>query len=179
MAGCVATSTLTIALPGGNAPVAFGILNVFFEAPIFPTIFAMALRNQGRRTKLISTGLTMAISGGTIWPSVAYAIYIYHGRNTRLALALVPAVNAVALCLPIMSNFFGRFRRHVDPIWPKKGGMDEEPRSSIEEDSSRLSDPMSPFHGQNPWDNKGLLYASSEEKKGNRNHIEHMNKENG
>src|SRR4051794_27809688 len=69
--GCLVTSALTMALPASassdsNGALACFILLMFFEGPVFPTVFAMTLRGLGRWTKLVSTGLTMAIIGGCV-----------------------------------------------------------------------------------------------------------------
>jgi fucose permease len=54
-----------------------------FQGTFDPTLFAMALRGTGNYTKLMSTGLTMAVSGGAIWPTISWAIPRAHDDNDR------------------------------------------------------------------------------------------------
>ena len=90
--GATVCSILTIVLPNGKAPIALGIIVFFFEAPIFPTLFAITLRGMGRHTRLTSTGLVTALCGGGVWPSVAYAIHKHQGANARVTLSIVPVL---------------------------------------------------------------------------------------
>jgi len=114
--GCVLGSALTITLPNGRAPVALGILVFFFEAPIFPTLFAITLRGMGGRTRLVSTGLVMALCGGGIWPSVAYAIETHQSGNARVSMSVVPVLYGVCALYALMINASGTLRRWVDPF---------------------------------------------------------------
>jgi fucose permease len=113
--GCVLGSALTITLPNGRAPVALGILVFFFEAPIFPTLFAITLRGMGGRTRLVSTGIVMALCGGGIWPSVAYAIEKHQGGNARVSMSVVPVLYGACALYALMINASGTLRRWVDP----------------------------------------------------------------
>lgn len=59
--GCLLMSVLSMLLPAGDGTLTCLMLLAFFEGPFFPVIVAMTLRGMGRQTKLVATGLTMAI----------------------------------------------------------------------------------------------------------------------
>ena len=128
MIGCVITSAVAFAAPPGDTPVAFLILALFFEAPLFPLIFAMSLRGQGKHTKFASTVVTMAISGGAIWPSVTYGVDMRHA-DARYAVRVTMGLYAAALLWPIILSASRKLRRWVDPKWSRirvvEGGVVE------------------------------------------------------
>lgn len=72
-AGCsVASGVLVSALRPKNPdllviPV---MLFFFFEGPIWPLIYALGLRGQGKRTKRAAAFITMGASGPAFWPFV-------------------------------------------------------------------------------------------------------------
>lgn len=127
--GAFITSLLSLLLPQGTAPLAMLILAVFFESAIFPLVFAITLRNQGRHTKLASSALTMAISGGAAWPSVAYGIITLNPTSTgysRKSIRVTVALYAVSLLIP--AAWTPRtMRRWIDPQWseppPRRGSV--------------------------------------------------------
>jgi hypothetical protein len=89
--GCLVMAILTVVLPvpaASNGALACLLLLYTFEGPIFPTLFAMTLRGCGRHTKLVSTGLTMAISGGAVWPSIAWAVQRSHDSTYALYIVI-------------------------------------------------------------------------------------------
>ncbi|KAI0179203.1 MFS general substrate transporter [Hypoxylon sp. FL1284] len=63
----------------------------FFEGPMWPLIFALGLRGQGKRTKRAGAWITMGASGPAFWPFVMYAI-TQRGGSIQTAFALVPAL---------------------------------------------------------------------------------------
>ena len=89
------------------------LLLQFFEGPIFPTLFAMTLRGCGRHTKMVSTGLTMAISGGAVWPSIAWAVQLSH--DSTYALYIVIAVFGFMSVILAVINLHPTLRDWVDP----------------------------------------------------------------
>jgi MFS family permease len=103
-----------MSLPAGNGVLVCLILLTFFQGPIFPTLFAVILRGLGRRTKLVSTGLTMAISGGAIWPSVAWVVQENNGGNCRYALVVLVVISAVILAIVLWINLHPAVRHWVD-----------------------------------------------------------------
>src|SRR5208282_4830587 len=62
---------LSIALLATRSiPVWAIVLLGFFHSIMFPTIFALSIKNLGPYTKLGSSLQVMAIIGGAIWPAV-------------------------------------------------------------------------------------------------------------
>jgi len=54
----------------GTAPAGAIVLIGFFHSIMFPTIFALSLKNLGPYTKLGSSLLVMSIIGGAICPAI-------------------------------------------------------------------------------------------------------------
>ncbi|KAI1468065.1 MFS general substrate transporter [Daldinia caldariorum] len=70
------------------------ILFFFFEGPMWPLIFTLGLRGQGKRTKRAAAWITMGASGPAFWPYVIYAI-TERGGSIQTAFSLVPALLVV------------------------------------------------------------------------------------
>ncbi len=68
-AGCAFLCTLTAITGSGAAPVWAVVLLGFFDSIMFPTIFALSVKNLGVYTKLGSALLVMSIIGGAIVPA--------------------------------------------------------------------------------------------------------------
>jgi MFS transporter, FHS family, L-fucose permease len=86
--GVSALICLTIVLLGtGSAPIWALVLIGFFHSIMFPTIFALSLKNLGPYTKLGSSLLVMSIIGGAVFPAIMG--YISDVSNIRYAF-LVP-----------------------------------------------------------------------------------------
>jgi len=119
ISGAFITSLLGLLLPRGNAPLSMLLLTVFFESAIFPLVFSMTLRNQGHNTKLASSILTMAISGGAVWPSATYGVVTLHpdpSGTVRQALKVMVALYGVSILVP--AAWHPRLmRRWLDPKW--------------------------------------------------------------
>jgi len=67
---CASLCTLTAIAGSGAAPVWAVVLLGFFDSIMFPTIFALSVKNLGIYTKLGSALLVMSIIGGAIVPAV-------------------------------------------------------------------------------------------------------------
>ncbi len=67
--GCLAAVTVAL-LAGGIDPVWAVVLIGFFHSIMFPTIFALGIKNLGPLTKRGSSMLVMAIIGGAIFPAI-------------------------------------------------------------------------------------------------------------
>ncbi|KAJ9155998.1 Fucose permease [Pleurostoma richardsiae] len=76
------------------------ILFYFAEGPLWPLIFALGLRGQGRRTKRASAWLTMGGSGPVFWPFVMYAV-VRGGGTVQLSFVVVVALLVVTLAYPV------------------------------------------------------------------------------
>ncbi|KFY81328.1 hypothetical protein V500_11536 [Pseudogymnoascus sp. VKM F-4518 (FW-2643)] len=91
--GGTAISIAIAALPSHTATtrpntvlgLAIGLF--FFEGPVFPLIFAIALRGLGRATKRGAAMLVAGAGGGTMGPWVLFALQSKTGFNTRLPLS--------------------------------------------------------------------------------------------
>lgn len=90
------------------------ILFFFFEGPIWPLIFAIGLRGQGRRTKRAAAFITMGASGPAFFPFVMYGI-IKHGGTVKVAFIVVLALHAVTLAYPIFLESVKDAKQLVDP----------------------------------------------------------------
>jgi FHS family L-fucose permease-like MFS transporter len=69
-AGGSLISVLVVLLGSGIAPVWAVVLLGFFHSIMFPTIFALSLKNLGPLTKLGSSLLVMSIIGGAVCPAI-------------------------------------------------------------------------------------------------------------
>ncbi len=67
--GCLLCVTVAIAARG-LVPVAAVVLIGFFHSIMFPTIFALSIKNLGPHTKRGSSLLVMAIIGGAVFPAL-------------------------------------------------------------------------------------------------------------
>ncbi|ODO00090.1 hypothetical protein I350_06715 [Cryptococcus amylolentus CBS 6273] len=112
--GSLITGLVSILAPIGHGTYASLILIEVFESAIFPTVFAITSRNQGRHIKSTSAALIMAASAGAVWPAVAYGIRIHHMHVRHL---LIPSVVAWALIVlyPLALSSVSQFRGWIDP----------------------------------------------------------------
>jgi len=67
---CALLSTATAIVGTGAASVGAVVLLGFFDSIMFPTIFALSVKNLGVYTKLGSALLVMSIIGGAIVPAI-------------------------------------------------------------------------------------------------------------
>ncbi|KAK8864130.1 hypothetical protein IAR55_001376 [Kwoniella newhampshirensis] len=119
MIGAFITMLLTMVLPVGHAPLAIMILAMFFQSGIFPTLFAMILRGQGRHTKLVATLTTMTIVGGAVGPSASYGVYNARPNDPRFVLIIPVVLHGVSILYPSMLNGVRGLSCWVDPRWSK------------------------------------------------------------
>ncbi|KAF9882135.1 fucose permease [Colletotrichum karsti] len=90
------------------------ILFYFAEGPIWPLIFAIGLRGQGRRTKRAAAFITMGGSGAAFFPYVVYAI-INHGATVQLSFVLIVALLVLTAFYPIWLESLRDARTMTDP----------------------------------------------------------------
>ncbi|KAK3935346.1 major facilitator superfamily domain-containing protein [Diplogelasinospora grovesii] len=93
----------------GTPAVAVLITVFFFEAPMYPTIFAMGTANLGRHTRRAAGILVMGVSGGAVFPPIQGAIADAIG--TRISY-VVPLVGFVYV-LGYVTFHWIRTGRHV------------------------------------------------------------------
>lgn len=67
--GCLVCVTVAL-LAGGIVPVWAVVLIGFFHSIMFPTIFALGIKNLGPLTKRGSSFMVMAIIGGAVFPAI-------------------------------------------------------------------------------------------------------------
>ncbi len=87
-AGCLVCIAVAL-LATGSAPVWALVLIGFFHSIMFPTIFALSLKNLGAYTKLGSSLLVMSIIGGAVCPAVMGLISDASGIQTAYVIPLV------------------------------------------------------------------------------------------
>ncbi|KAL0942438.1 L-fucose permease [Colletotrichum truncatum] len=90
------------------------ILFYFAEGPVWPLIFAIGLRGQGRRTKRAAAFITMGGSGAAFFPYVMYAI-INHGATVQIAFVLIVALFVLTSFYPIWLASLKDARAMTDP----------------------------------------------------------------
>ncbi|KAH8685023.1 major facilitator superfamily domain-containing protein [Ilyonectria robusta] len=89
---CAIALTAYVSAGHGAASVGVLITIFFFEAPMYPTIFAMGTKNLGRHTRRGAGVLVMGVSGGAIFPPIQGAIA--DAKSTRISY-LVPMIGFV------------------------------------------------------------------------------------
>lgn len=98
----------------GATDVAMVIVVFFFEGPLFSLIFAQAIRGMGRSTKTASVLLVSSISGGAIFPPLAFAAQKSGGIQYSLAVAVATFAGGLVLPFWLLAN--KKARRVCDPI---------------------------------------------------------------
>jgi len=120
----------------------------FFEGPVFPIIFASALRGMGSQTKIAASALTAAVSGGSVFAFVMYGVQ--KSRSVQYSFVVFMVLNAVGMLFPLYLNFAGEGVKHqVDPrdmrigrgVWSRgdREEGDERPDTPIRRLSERVS----------------------------------------
>ncbi|WWC89439.1 uncharacterized protein L201_004363 [Kwoniella dendrophila CBS 6074] len=120
--GASITSLFIIILPKeNNGTFSCMLLSLFFQSIIFPTIFAMSLKNQGKYTWLISSCMISGCSGAGHIVSSVYGIYKSTGynENTRKH-QWIPFIGYTILFLVVCwENSFMKIRKWFDPRWSR------------------------------------------------------------
>jgi FHS family L-fucose permease-like MFS transporter len=93
----------------GNAAVGVLITIFFFEAPMYPTIFALGTAHLGKHTRRGAGILVMGVSGGAVFPPIQGAIA--DAAGTRISY-VVPLVGFVYV-LGYVTFHWMRTGRHV------------------------------------------------------------------
>jgi FHS family L-fucose permease-like MFS transporter len=88
-AACALVCTLIAVAAYGVAPVWGVVLLGFFDSIMFPTIFALSIKNLGAYTKLGSSLLVMSIIGGAIVPAVMGYISDIRSIQTAFVVPLI------------------------------------------------------------------------------------------
>ncbi|KAF5259323.1 hypothetical protein FOXYS1_10056 [Fusarium oxysporum] len=95
---------LTAFVCAGKGPASVGVLIAifFFEAPMYPTIFAMGTRNLGKHTRRAAGVLVMGGSGGAIFPPIQGAIA--DSQGTRISY-IVPMIGFVYVLIYVTASW--------------------------------------------------------------------------
>lgn len=107
---------IVVLKPTGNPNLLVIPIVLFFlaEGPLWPLIFALGLRGQGKRTKRAAAWLTMGGSGPAFWPFVMYAI-LNRGGNIYTAFIVVVVLLVVTFIYPLFLTFVKDAKVMVDP----------------------------------------------------------------
>ena len=136
--GGILFTALTTALHiNVNAVSGLALMVFFFEGPVWPIIFAIALRGMGKRTKLASAFLTASAAGGGPFPFVMWAVQQVSNKTVQYSFCVVVALWAAGIVFPVYLNLVPGARHQVDPI-----------------KSSSLSDDGQLRHGRGPADER-------------------------
>jgi fucose permease len=90
------------------------MLFFFAEGPIWPLIFAIGLRGQGRRTKRAAAFITMGGSGPAFFPFIMYAI-INGGGSVQTAYIVIVALQVSMVVYPLFLHCSRSVKLLVDP----------------------------------------------------------------
>ncbi|WWC63015.1 uncharacterized protein I303_105613 [Kwoniella dejecticola CBS 10117] len=120
--GAFLTSLLPMILQNQNPNGALGtiILHFFFEGPVFPLVFAMTIRGQGKHTKSTSMALIASIGGAAVFPAISYKVERDHPNNKLIPLIIVVVLYGSMFFFPITTSLNRNLRRWIDPGWSRK-----------------------------------------------------------
>lgn len=111
--------SIFIMLPFSRDPTtvaAMAVLLFFFEGPGWPLIFAISLRNLGRKTKIGSACITAGGSAGAALPWIMYAVQsVGSGLSVQYSFCVLVALAAGGMLFPIYLDVLPGARAQVDP----------------------------------------------------------------
>lgn len=99
------------------------ILFVFFEGPMWPLIFSLGLRGQGKCAKRAAAFITMGASGPAFWPFVMYAI-MQRGGSVQTAFIVVPSLLFLVGLFPL----FLALKRDARSLVDARVGVEDQSR---------------------------------------------------
>lgn len=111
--GMIITSSLCMTLSG---PPAIAVLTLYelFQSGVFPLIYAITLRGLGSHTKTGAVFLTVATSGGAIFPVVQDPVAASYGQ--RYSFCVVLAASAAGTIFPAYLETVDKSKKQVDPV---------------------------------------------------------------
>lgn len=89
------------------------VIFFFAEGPMWPLIYTLGLRGQGKRTKRAAAWITMGASGPAFWPFVIYEIN-RTGNDYQIGFLVVPALLVVTALFPLFLDLKRDARALVD-----------------------------------------------------------------
>ncbi|XWW95961.1 hypothetical protein V2A60_003930 [Cordyceps javanica] len=109
----------------------------FGEGPIWPLIFAMGLRGQGRRTKRAAAFITMGGSGPAFFPFIMYGI-IQEGGTIQNAFIVIVALQVAMIVYSGYLDISKDAKLLIDPQGPlQRAKRDAEDNTNHEHDSGK------------------------------------------
>ncbi|KAK4211444.1 major facilitator superfamily domain-containing protein [Rhypophila decipiens] len=114
--GSVVFMLVAVLIKPSNKPDIMAVPMILFflaEGPMWPLIFSLGLKGQGKRTKRSAAWLTMGASGPAFWPFVSYSI-LENGGSIQTSFIVVVALVVVSLFYPLFLTFVKDARLMVD-----------------------------------------------------------------
>lgn len=113
---CFVFALLFVVLRPPNPNLSFIPMCLFFfaEGPMWPLIFCLGLRGQGRRTKRAAAFITMGGSGAAFFPFVMYGI-THNGGSIPASFIVIVALQVAMIVHPIFLDCVRDARLLVDP----------------------------------------------------------------
>ncbi|KAG5965368.1 hypothetical protein E4U58_002867 [Claviceps cyperi] len=90
------------------------MLFYFAQGPIWPLIFAIGLRGQGRRTKRAAAFITMGGSGPAFFPFIMYAV-VHRGGSVQTAYIVIISLHVAMAVYPVCLTLSRSGRLMADP----------------------------------------------------------------
>lgn len=117
---CFISSLMFVVLHPSNPDMIVIPVVIFFfgEGPIWPLIYAMGLRGQGRRTKRAAAFITMGGSGAAFFPFVMYGI-TQTGGSVQTSFIVIVALQVAMIVYPGYLDISKDARLLVDPEKPE------------------------------------------------------------
>ncbi len=117
---CFVSSLMFVVLHPSNPDMIVIPVVIFFfaEGPIWPLIYALGLRGQGRRTKRAAAFITMGGSGAAFFPFVMYGI-MHTGGSVQTAFIVIVALQVAMIVYPGYLDISKDARLLVDPGKPE------------------------------------------------------------
>ncbi|KAM3525289.1 hypothetical protein NHJ13051_004074 [Beauveria bassiana] len=125
---CFIASVLLVTLRPSDPDLIIipAMLFFFGEGPIWPLVFAMGLRGQGRRTKRAAAFITMGGSGPAFFPFIMYGVVREGGTIHRAWVVIVALQVAMIVCSGYL-DISKDAKLLIDPQGPlQKARRDEE-----------------------------------------------------
>lgn len=135
--GAVVFQALSMHL-GGRAGLAMILMVFCMEGPLFPLIFAQAIRGMGKHTKFASVVITSAISGGAVFSPISSHI-TNQGQGPQYAVIVGAVVFGAGAIMPLGFSVIEKVRRVVDPMSGSEAASDSRPSSTTSVASRALS----------------------------------------
>lgn len=106
----------------GEGGISLLSLVLFFESCVFPTIFTLSIRGQGRHTKRRGSWIVAAVSGGALFPSLTGLLADHKGYHIGICVPLVGFF--VSFVYPFFLNTV--YKKELDGFRESKIGYTDE-----------------------------------------------------